>query len=699
MKKFGEWVVKHKVVIFIVSLLLLIPSAMGYINTRINYDILSYLPDDIETMEGQDILEKEFGTGAFSMVVVDGMPYKDVASLKEKMENVEHVKSVIWYDSVADLSVPVELLPDELSDVFNHEDATLMAVLFDTTMSADETMDAIEELRNVTGESCFISGMSAVVTDTKNLSNSETPVYVLIAVILSAIVLSLTMDSYIIPLFFLLSIGMAIVYNLGSNILLGEISYVTQALAAVLQLGVTMDYSIFLWHSYQENMEKYNDKERAMAEAIAATFSSVAGSSMTTVAGFIALCFMSFTLGLDLGIVMAKGVVFGVIGCITTLPAMIMIFDKAIEKTKHKPFIPQLKISKFVVRHYAVILIVFVLLWIPAVIGYNKTEVYYNLDSTLPEDLPSVVANNKLNDDFNMNTTHIILADSSLSAKELKAMTDEIEAVDGVKEVLGKASLLGPAFPEDMIPKEFLEDIQNENRQMILVTSEYKVASDEVNRQCDELNQIIKKYDTDAMLIGEAPCTKDLISITNTDFNVVNSVSIGIIFVIILIVFRSVSLPVLLVATIEFAIFVNMGIPYYTGTVIPFIASIVIGTIQLGSTVDYAILMTTRYQREREAGAEKKEAVLTAHQASVQSIMVSALSFFAATFGVGIYSDIDMISSLCNLMARGALISMVTVLLVLPALYMVFDKLICVTSYGFLGNRKVKKVKLEEETA
>lgn len=699
MKKFGEWVVKHKVAIFIVSLLLLIPSAMGYINTRINYDILSYLPDDIETMEGQDILEKEFGTGAFSMVVVDGMPYKDVASLKEKMENVEHVKSVIWYDSVADLSVPVELLPDELSDVFNHEDATLMAVLFDTTMSADETMDAIEELRNVTGESCFISGMSAVVTDTKNLSNSETPVYVLIAVILSAIVLSLTMDSYIIPLFFLLSIGMAIVYNLGSNILLGEISYVTQALAAVLQLGVTMDYSIFLWHSYQENMEKYNDKERAMAEAIAATFSSVAGSSMTTVAGFIALCFMSFTLGLDLGIVMAKGVVFGVIGCITTLPAMIMIFDKAIEKTKHKPFIPQLKISKFVVRHYAVILIVFVLLWIPAVIGYNKTEVYYNLDSTLPEDLPSVVANNKLNDDFNMNTTHIILADSSLSAKELKAMTDEIEAVDGVKEVLGKASLLGPAFPEDMIPKEFLEDIQNENRQMILVTSEYKVASDEVNRQCDELNQIIKKYDTDAMLIGEAPCTKDLISITNTDFNVVNSVSIGIIFVIILIVFRSVSLPVLLVATIEFAIFVNMGIPYYTGTVIPFIASIVIGTIQLGSTVDYAILMTTRYQREREAGAEKKEAVLTAHQASVQSIMVSALSFFAATFGVGIYSDIDMISSLCNLMARGALISMVTVLLVLPALYMVFDKLICVTSYGFLGNRKVKKVKLEEETA
>lgn len=698
MKKFGEWVVKYRVVIFIAALLLLIPSAIGYFNTRINYDILSYLPDDIETMEGQDILEEEFGTGAFSMVVVDGMPYKDVAALKEKMENVEHVKSVIWYDSVADLSVPVELLPDELSEVFNNEDATIMAVLFDTTMSSDETMDAIEELRDVTGESCFISGMSAVVTDTKNLSNSETPIYVLIAVILSAVVLSLTMDSYIIPLFFLLSIGMAIIYNLGSNIFMGEISYVTQALAAVLQLGVTMDYSIFLWHSYQENIEKYGDKKEAMAEAITITFSSVVGSSMTTVAGFIALCFMSFTLGLDLGIVMAKGVVFGVIGCVTVLPAMIMIFDKAIEKTKHKPIIPQLRISDFVVKHYIVILILFVVLWIPAIIGYNNTEVYYNLDSTLPESLPSVIANTKLNDDFDMNTTHIILADSSLSNKDLKAMDDEIEAVDGVKAVLGKASLLGTAFPEDMIPEEFLEDIQNENWQLILVTSEYKVASDEVNEQCEEINDIIKKYDSDAMLIGEAPCTKDLISITNTDFNVVNSVSIGVIFVIILLVFKSISLPVLLVTTIEFAIFVNMGLPYYTGTVIPFIASIVIGTIQLGSTVDYAILMTTRYQRERSAGASKKEAVLTAHQASVQSIIVSALSFFAATFGVGLYSNIDMISSLCNLMARGALISMVTVLLVLPALYMVFDKLICVTSYHFLGNKKEKKVKLEEET-
>lgn len=692
MKKFGEWIVKHKMLIFIVSLMLLIPSAAGYFNTRVNYDILSYLPKDIETMEGQDILEKEFGTGAFSMVVVEGMPYKDVSDLKEKMEGVEHVKKIIWYDSVADLSVPVELLPDEISEVFNHEDATMMAVLFDTTMSADETMDAIEELRKITRESCFISGMSAVVLDTKNLSNKETPIYVLIAVILSAAVLSLTMDSYIIPLFFLLSIGMAIVYNLGTNVFFGEISYVTQALAAVLQLGVTMDYSIFLWHSYQENKRTFEDKDKAMAEAIQATFSSVVGSSITTIAGFIALCFMSFTLGLDLGIVMAKGVAFGVMGCITILPSMIMIFDKAIEKTKHKPVILQLRISKFVVKHYIIILIVFGLLWIPAVIGYRGTDVYYNLDSTLPKELPSIMANDKLNDNFNMNTTHIVLADSGLSAKELKAMVDEMKSVDGIKAVLGKSSVLGPTFPEAMIPEEYLDIIENENWQMMMITSEYKVASDEVNRQCDQLNAIIKKYDSKGMLIGEAPCTKDLITITNKDFNVVSAVSIGVIFIIILFVFKSVSLPVLLVLTIEFAIFVNMGIPYYTGTVIPFIASIVIGTIQLGSTVDYAILMTTRYKRERTNGADKKDAVFTAHQASVQSVIVSALSFFAATFGVGMYSDIDMISSLCNLMARGALISMVTVLLVLPALFMVFDKAICVTSYHFLEHKNKKLV-------
>lgn len=690
MKKFGEWVVKFKVPIFILALLLLIPSAIGYFKTRVNYDILSYLPGDIETMEGQDILEDEFGTGAFSMVVVEGMPYKDVAALKEKMEGVDHVKKIIWYDSLADISIPVEVLPTEVSDVFNKGDATMMVVMFDTTMSADETMDAIEELRSITGESCFISGMSAVVTDTKNLSNRETPIYVLIAVILSAIVLSLTMDSYVIPLFFLLSIGMAIVYNLGTNIFLGQISYVTQALAAVLQLGVTMDYSIFLWHSYAEKKETCTDKNEAMAEAIAATFSSVVGSSITTVAGFVALCFMSFTLGLDLGVVMAKGVVFGVIGCITILPAMIMIFDNLIEKTKHKPVLPQIRISKFVVKHYVIILVLFVLLWIPAIIGYKNTDVYYNLDSTLPKTLPSIMANDKLNDTFEMNTTHIVLADSSMSAKKTKEMIDEMNDVDGVKAVLGKSSLLGPAIPESLIPDDLLSDVQNENWQLIMIASEYKVASDEVNAQCDQLNQILKKYDPKGMLIGEAPCTKDLITITDKDFRVVSAVSIGVIFIIILFVFKSISLPVILVVTIEFAIFVNMGIPYYTKTVIPFIASVVIGTIQLGSTVDYAILMTTRYKRERAAGVPKKEAVYTAHQVSAQSVIVSALSFFAATFGVGLYSDIDMISSLCNLMARGALISMVTVLLVLPALFMVFDKVIGVTSYHFFQDKSIK---------
>lgn len=690
MKKFGEWVVKFKVPIFILALLLLIPSAIGYFKTRVNYDILSYLPGDIETMEGQDILEDEFGTGAFSMVVVEGMPYKDVAALKEKMEGVDHVKKIIWYDSLADISIPAEVLPTEVSDVFNKGDATMMVVMFDTTMSADETMDAIEELRSITGESCFISGMSAVVTDTKNLSNRETPIYVLIAVILSAIVLSLTMDSYVIPLFFLLSIGMAIVYNLGTNIFLGQISYVTQALAAVLQLGVTMDYSIFLWHSYAEKKETCTDKNEAMAEAIAATFSSVVGSSITTVAGFVALCFMSFTLGLDLGVVMAKGVLFGVIGCITILPAMIMIFDNLIEKTKHKPVLPQIRISKFVVKHYVIILVLFVLLWIPAIIGYKNTDVYYNLDSTLPKTLPSIMANDKLNDTFEMNTTHIVLADSSMSAKKTKEMIDEMNDVDGVKAVLGKSSLLGPAIPESLIPDDLLSDVQNENWQLIMIASEYKVASDEVNAQCDQLNQILKKYDPKGMLIGEAPCTKDLITITDKDFRVVSAVSIGVIFIIILFVFKSISLPVILVVTIEFAIFVNMGIPYYTKTVIPFIASVVIGTIQLGSTVDYAILMTTRYKRERAAGVSKKEAVYTAHQVSAQSVIVSALSFFAATFGVGLYSDIDMISSLCNLMARGALISMVTVLLVLPALFMVFDKVIGVTSYHFFQDKSIK---------
>ena len=688
MKGFAKVIVKARVLILIVATLLLIPSAVGYLKTRVNYDILSYLPKDIETMKGQDILEDEFGTGAFSMVVVEDMPLKDVAKLKEKISEVDHVKTVIWYDSVADLSVPVEILPDDIREAFINGDATMMMVMFDTTMSSDETMEAIGKMREVTNDQCLISGMSAIVTDTKNLADKEEPIYVLIAVVLSAVVLSLTMDSFLIPVFFLASIGMAILYNMGTNIFMGQVSYVTKALAAVLQLGVTMDYSIFLWHSYQENRDKTDDKEDAMANAIAETFSSVVGSSITTVAGFIALCFMSFTLGLDLGIVMAKGVIFGVVGCVTILPSMILIFEKAIEKTRHKPIIPKFRISKFTVKAYIPILICFALLWIPAIIGYKNTEVYYNLDSTLPDYLPSIQANKKLDELFHTSTTHIILADASLDGKTIRKMTDEIKKVDGVKSVIGESTVVGGSIPEYMIPEDLMADVKNEKWQLIIISSEYKVASPEVNKQCDKINEIVKDYDPKGMLIGEAPCTEDLITITNKDFNTVNTVSIGVIFIIIFFVFKSISLPFILVLTIEFAIFVNMGIPYYTGTTIPFIASIVIGTIQLGSTVDYAILMTTRYGRERASGKSKKEAILSAHEASVQSIFVSAMSFFAATFGVGIYSDIDMISSLCNLMARGAIISMITVMLVLPALYMVFDKLIGYTSFHFFKEKK-----------
>lgn len=684
MKALGKAIVKARYLILILSVVLLIPAGIAYVNTRVNYDILSYLPGDIDTMVGQDILVDQFGTGAFSMYMVQGMEYKDVAKIKEKIELVEHVKSVIWYDSFMDLSVPVEFLPEELTDAFNNGDCTLMVIMYDTTMSADETMQAVTEIRRLSDQQCFLSGMSAIVTDTKELCDAETPIYVLIAVLLSVLVLSLTMDSYIIPLFFLLSIGMAIIFNLGTNLVMGEISYVTKALAAVLQLGVTMDYSIFLWHSYEEFQKEHKeDKKKAMADAISATFSSVAGSSVTTVAGFIALCFMSFTLGLDLGVVMAKGVVIGVICCVTVLPSLILVFDRLIEKTKHKPLIPQIDISGFVVKHYKLLAVLFLFLWIPAVIGYQRTDVYYNLDSTLPETLPGVASNQALNDKFHMNTMHIILADSSMEQKDVQKMTDEMKQVDGIKAVLGLESMLGPAIPVDFIPEDLTADLKNENYQMMLLTSEYPVASDEVNEQCEILNRILKSYDENGLLIGEAPCTKDLIEITNTDFNTVNTVSIGVILVIIAFVFGSVSLPVILVFVIEFAIYLNMGIPYYTNTTIPFIASIVIGTIQLGSTIDYAILMTNRYKLERSNGADKKTAVGTAHKASLQSIFVSAMSFFAATFGVGVYSDIDMISSLCTLMARGAIISMFTVLLVLPSMLILFDGLIRHTSLGF----------------
>ena len=682
MKQFSKGIVKTRVLIFIISLVLLVPSAIGYFATRINYDVLAYLPKDIDTMVGQDILKSDFGTGAFSMVVVKDLPFKDVSALKEKVESVEHVKKVIWYDSYVDISVPTQLLPDRLSKAFANGDATMMIVLFDTGTSEDETMDAIRQIRRQTAGQCFISGMSAIVTDTKDLSDQETPIYVLIAVVLSAIVLSLTMDSYMIPLFFLLSIGMAIIYNLGSNVFLGEISYITKALAAVLQLGVTMDYSIFLWHSYEEEQEKCKDKKEAMANAITATFTSVIGSSVTTIAGFIALCFMSFTLGLDLGIVMAKGVLIGVICCVTVLPSMILIFDGIIEKTKHKPLIPQFRISEFVTRHYVIIAVVFVLLWIPAIIGYKGTKVYYKLDSSLPETLPSIQANQALNDNFSMNTMHMLLIDDTLGPKQKAEMAQEIEKTAGVKAVLGINALVGPSIPEEMIPDTIKEELRQKGRELMMVTSEYEVASDEVNAQCDAIEKIIKSYDPNGLLIGEAPCTRDLIKITDKDFATVSAVSIGVIFVIILFVFRSISLPVILVVTIEFAIFVNMGLPYYTHTVLPFVASIVIGTIQLGATVDYAILMTNRYKVERISGLSKKKAVVNAHQASIQSIFVSAMSFFAATFGVGLYSNIDMISQLCSLMARGAIISMFTVVLVLPSMLIIFDRLIMATTVG-----------------
>lgn len=686
MVAFGKKVVKFRIPILIISILLLIPAGFGYVNTRVNYDVLTYLPEDIETMQGQDILVKDFGTGAFSMFIVDGMEDKKVSALKAKIENVEHVQKVLWYDSLADISMPKSMIPKDVYEVFNSDTGTMMAIFFDEGTSSDGTMEAIGEIRKLAGKQCFLSGMSAIVTDTKNLAEKETPLYVLIAVVLAVIVLGLTMDSYFIPLLFMLSIGMAIVYNLGSNYFFGEISYITKALAAVLQLGVTLDYSIFLMHSYEEQQVRYNgDKERAMAHAISQTFSSVIGSSVTTVAGFIALCFMTFTLGMDIGVVMVKGVILGVIACVTILPSMILCCDKWIMKTMHKPFLPDIgKISDKVTKRYMIYVIIFLVLLFPAIYGNNHTAVYYNLDETLPKDLPSIIANEKLKKDYDMNTTHMILVDSSVESADVEKMIDKMDDVDGVKWALGLDALIGPAIPQDMIPNSVTDMLKNDKYQLLLVNSEYKVASDELNAQIKDLNKILHKYDKGGMLIGEGPLTADLIDITDTDFKTVSMVSIGIIFVIILILFKSISLPVILVGVIEFAIFVNMGIPYYTGTKLPFVASIVIGTIQLGSTVDYAILMTTRYKRERNHGAEKYDAITTAHRASAQSIMVSALSFFAATIGVGLYSNIDMISSLCILMARGAIISMIVVIFVLPSMFMVFDKVIVKTSKGFL---------------
>ena len=682
MVKVGKKIVKFRVPILILSIILLIPAVWGYVNTRINYDVLTYLPEDIETMQGQEIMTNDFGIGAFSMLMVDGMEDKEIVKLKEKVEKVDGVENVLWYDSLADISVPQSMLPSKLYDEYNTEDGTMMAVFFKDGTSSDETMKAITEIRKVTGKQCFLSGMSAIVEDTKELAEKETPLYVLIAVALSALVLAITMESIFVPVLFLLSIGIAIVYNLGTNVFFGEISYITKALAAVLQLGVTMDYSIFLMHSYQEQQVRYNgDKERAMAHAISQTFSSVIGSSVTTVAGFIALCFMSFTLGKDIGIVMAKGVIFGVLVCVTVLPSMILCCDKLIEKTKHKPLLPDIgRISDKVTKRYVIYVVAFVILLFPAIYGNNHTGVYYNLDESLPKDLPSVIANTKLKEDYNMNTTHMILVDSSVAGSDVKKMSQEIEKVDGVKWVLGLDNLVGSGVPADMLPESVTGMLKNDKYQLLMVNSTYKVATDKVNKQIEQIDKIMDKYDKGAMLVGEGPLTKDLINITDTDFKRVSAVSIGIVFVIILLLFKSITLPIILVGVIEFAIFVNMGIPFYTGTKLPFVASIVIGTIQLGSTVDYAILMTTRYLRERRRGAGKFDAITTAHKFSAQSIIVSALSFFAATIGVGLYSNIDMISSLCILMARGALISMAVVVFILPSLFMVFDKIIIRTS-------------------
>ena len=686
MVKVGKWIAKHRVLMLIIGFLLIIPSVIGMAKTRVNYDLLSYLPEHLETVKGQDILVDEYGMGAFSMVVVENMDMKDVQKLEKEFEKVPHVQDVLWYDDVADISLPVEMIPKDLKEAFFKGDATMMLVLFDNTTSSDEAMDAVGQMRKLANDQCFISGMTGVVTDIKNLALKELPIYVVIAALLSLVVLELTSGSFVVPILFLISIGLAILYNLGSNIFLGETSYITKALTAVLQLGVTMDYSIFLLNSYEENKNRFpGEKERAMGHAISNTFKSVAGSSVTTVAGFVALCVMTFALGRDLGIVMAKGVLIGVICCVTVLPSLVLVFDKPIEKTKHKPFLPDIgRISDKVTKRYLIYVALFIILLFPAIYGNNHTGVYYNLDETLPKDLPSIIANEKLKEDYDMNTTHMILVDSSTDSADVGKMLNEMDKVDGIKWALGLDSLIGPSVPASMIPDSVTRSLKNDKYQLVLANSEYKVATDELNDQIKELNTILHKYDEGGMLIGEGPLTADLITTTDHDFKVVSAVSIGAIFVIIAVVFKSISLPIILVAAIYFAIFINMGIPAYTGTQLPFIASIVIGTIQLGSTVDYAILMTTRYKRERNHGANKYDSITTAHRVSAQSIMVSALSFFAATIGVGLYSNIDMISSLCILMARGALISMVVVIFVLPSMFMVFDKVIVKTSKGFL---------------
>lgn len=700
--KFGKWVVKCRIPILILAVALLVPSLIGMIMTRINYDMLTYLPDDIDTVVGQDILMDEFGKGAFSFVIIEGMDPEDVSSLREDISHVDHVDTVLWYDDFADVSVPMEILPSKLYDAFNSGDSTMLAIFFDTSTSSDDTMEAITAIRSIAGKQCFVSGMSAMVTDLKDLCEKEEPIYVSIAVALACVAMMIFMDNWITPFVFLMSIGMAILLNMGTNYFLGEISYLTKALSAVLQLAVTMDYSIFLWHSYEEQKSMYEDNKEAMAVAINNTLTSVVGSSITTVAGFIALCFMSYTLGLDLGIVMAKGVILGVIGCVTTLPSMILILDKLLQKTSHKSLLPDMgKVASGITKVFPVFLILFLVLILPSYLSYKATnnEVYYDLGETLPEDMAYVVANSKLQEDFGVGATHMVLVSTDVSDTDVRAMIHEMENVEGIKYALGLESVVGPLVPEEMLPESVKEVLKSDDWELLLVNSEYKTATDEVNAQINELNTILKKYDSKGMLIGEAPCTKDLIETTDEDFKVVNAVSIVAIFVIIALVEKSITLPLILVAVIELSIFINLGLAHLTGTSLPFIAPICISTIQLGATVDYAILMTTRYKQERYEGRDKREAVTNALKVSIPSIIVSAMGLFSATFGVALYSDVDIISSLCDLMARGAIVSMFAVILFLPAMFMLFDKVICVTSIGFRNKNAEPSNTLKERTA
>ncbi len=697
MIKTGKWIARHRVLILILGFLLLIPSVIGTVTTKVNYDLLSYLPNSLETIKGQDIMVDEYGMGAFSMVVVENMELKDVQKLEEQFSALDHVEDVLWYDDAADLSLPVSMLPKDLREMFFKGDATMMLVLFDDTTSSDASMDAVKEMRKIANKQCFISGMSGIVNDIKDIALEELPIYVVIAAVLSLLVLELATDSFLVPVFFLLSIGIAILYNLGTNIFLGEVSYITKALTAVLQLGVTMDYSIFLLNSFEENKKHFpNDKNEAMGHAIASTFRSIVGSSVTTVAGFAALCFMTFALGRDLGIVMAKGVIIGVFCCVTILPSLILVFDKQIEKTKHKPLIQSTqKGSIFITKHYKAWILVFLVLLVPAIYGNNHTQIYYNIAQSLPQSLPSNVATKKLTDTFDMSTVHLVMMDKNTDAKDKRKMIEEIEDVKGVKWCIGLNSLVGPAVPDSMVPHDLKKMLQSDKTEMAFVCSEYESATPQVNRQIAAINKITKKYDQTSMVIGEAPMMKDLEDVTNVDIQNVNIASIVAIFIIILFVFKSFSLPVILVSVIEFAIAVNMAIPYYQGISLPFVASIVIGTIQLGATVDYAIVLTNRYLEERRMGKNKWEAVRISHQTNMLSIITSALSLFAATFGVSCYSKVDMIGAICTLLARGAIISMIVVVTMLPAMFLIFDKVICKTTLGMGHLHSGKEKKME----